>query len=162
MHILRSSREIAQLRKAGLLVWQAHQLAGALVKPGVTTGEIDAAIEKFFLEQRRHPAVQGRARQGPLPRRGLHFGQRRSGARHSRPPGLERRGRRQHRHRLQTGRLVRRLGRHAGGRKNRPRGPAPARRHQRRAGAGDRADRAQATLERSGRRNGLLRPRSWA
>jgi methionyl aminopeptidase len=67
VHILRSSREIAHLRKAGLLVWQAHQLAGALVKPGVTTGEIDAAIEKFFLENEAIPLFKGVPGKVPFP-----------------------------------------------------------------------------------------------
>lgn len=52
--ILRSTREIALMRKAGLLVWQAHQLAAAMVRPGATTGEIDAAVDRFFQE---HDAV---------------------------------------------------------------------------------------------------------
>ncbi len=67
MHILRSSREIAQMRKAGLLVWQAHQLAGSLVKPGATTGEIDAAVEKFFLEHGAIPLFKGVPGKVPFP-----------------------------------------------------------------------------------------------
>ena len=51
---LRSAREIALMRRAGLVVWGAHQVAGALVKPGVTTGEIDKAVDRFFAE---HDAV---------------------------------------------------------------------------------------------------------
>ena len=42
---LKSPQEIALMREAGLLVWQAHQVAAALVKPGVSTGEINAAVE---------------------------------------------------------------------------------------------------------------------
>jgi methionyl aminopeptidase len=67
VHILRSSREIAQLRKAGLLVWQAHQLTAVMVKPGVTTGEIDAAIEKFFLENDAIPLFKGVPGKVPFP-----------------------------------------------------------------------------------------------
>ncbi len=48
MEILRSPREIGLMRKAGLLVWEAHQIAGAMVRPGVTTAEIDRALERFF------------------------------------------------------------------------------------------------------------------
>lgn len=55
------------MRKAGLLVWQAHQIAAALVKPGVTTGEIDAAIEKFFLENRAIPLFKGVPGKVPFP-----------------------------------------------------------------------------------------------
>lgn len=45
---LRSIREIYKMRKAGLLVYQAHQICASMVKPGVSTGEIDAEVEKFF------------------------------------------------------------------------------------------------------------------
>jgi len=45
---LRSPREIALMRRAGLVVWGAHQLAASMVRPGVTTGEIDAAVEGYF------------------------------------------------------------------------------------------------------------------
>lgn len=48
MQNLRSSREIEQMRRAGLAVWQAHQLAAPVVRPGATTKEIDAVVEKFF------------------------------------------------------------------------------------------------------------------
>ena len=55
MEILRSPREIAQMRKAGLVVWEAFQRVRPLVRPGVTTGEIDAAIQQFFVEQHAEP-----------------------------------------------------------------------------------------------------------
>lgn len=45
---LRSAREIGLMRRAGLVVWKAHQIAGAMIRPGVTTGEIDAAVDRFF------------------------------------------------------------------------------------------------------------------
>jgi methionyl aminopeptidase len=51
---LRSAREIALMRRAGLVVWGAHQVAAATVRPGVTTREIDAAVDRFFAE---HDAV---------------------------------------------------------------------------------------------------------
>lgn len=51
---LRSAREIALMRRAGLVVWGAHQVAAAAVRPGVTTREIDAAVDRFFAE---HGAV---------------------------------------------------------------------------------------------------------
>jgi methionyl aminopeptidase len=67
VHILRSPREIAQMRKAGLLVWQAHQIAAALVRPGITTGEIDAALEKFFAEHNAVPLFKGVPGKVPFP-----------------------------------------------------------------------------------------------
>ena len=42
------------MRRAGLVVWGAHQKAAALVRPGVTTGEIDAAVDRYFAD---HGAV---------------------------------------------------------------------------------------------------------
>jgi methionyl aminopeptidase len=55
MEILRSPREIAEMRKAGLLVWQALELARDISRPGVTTGEIDAAVEQFFAQHGAQP-----------------------------------------------------------------------------------------------------------
>lgn len=45
---LKSNREIGLMRKAGLAVWQAHQIAHKMVAPGVTTAEIDREFEKHF------------------------------------------------------------------------------------------------------------------
>jgi methionyl aminopeptidase len=45
---LKSDREIALMRQAGLCVWQAHQLVGQMVAPGVTTADIDAVITEHF------------------------------------------------------------------------------------------------------------------
>lgn len=45
---LKSSREIGLMRKSGLAVWQAHQIAAKMVAPGVSTAEIDAAFEAHF------------------------------------------------------------------------------------------------------------------
>lgn len=67
MEILRSSREIAQMRKAGVLVWKALQLAGSMARPGVTTGEIDAAVEKFFQRHRAVPLFKGVPGRVPFP-----------------------------------------------------------------------------------------------
>jgi len=52
---LRSAREISQMRKAGLLVWEAHQLAASMLRPGVTTGEVDAAVESLFRRRGAEP-----------------------------------------------------------------------------------------------------------
>ena len=51
MEILRSAREIEQMRKAGLVVWEAHQLVASMLRPGVTTGELDSAIERLFQQR---------------------------------------------------------------------------------------------------------------
>jgi methionyl aminopeptidase len=45
---LKSEREIALMRHAGICVWQAHQLVRQMVAPGVTTADIDAVITEHF------------------------------------------------------------------------------------------------------------------
>lgn len=45
---LKSEREIALMRQAGICVWQAHQLVRQVVAPGVTTADIDAVIDDHF------------------------------------------------------------------------------------------------------------------
>jgi methionyl aminopeptidase len=56
---LKTDKEIALMRQAGLLVWQAHQVAARLVSPGITTGEIDSAVEQFIEEQHATPLFRG-------------------------------------------------------------------------------------------------------
>jgi methionyl aminopeptidase len=51
---LKSRREIDKMRAAGAVVAEAHQIAKSMVAPGVSTAEIDAAIEELF---RRHDAI---------------------------------------------------------------------------------------------------------
>ncbi len=67
MEILRSPREIAEMRKAGLLVWEAHQLAQAKIRPGVTTAEIDAVIDAFFAKHHAVPLFKGAPGTVPFP-----------------------------------------------------------------------------------------------
>src|SRR5512140_1015601 len=55
------------MRKAGLLVWEAHRLAAANIRPGVTTAEIDAVIDRFFAEHRAVPLFKGVSGTVPFP-----------------------------------------------------------------------------------------------
>ncbi len=129
-----------------------HQLAAAMVRPGVTTAEIDAAVERFFAEHRRRAAVQGRARQGAVSGRHLHLDQRGSGPRHSRPARAASK---------ETSSASTRAASSNGwcgdaavtlpGRPGRPRGAAAAGRHQGRARSGHRADGQASRVERGGR-----------
>ena len=43
------------MRKAGLVVWHALKAIEPLIRPGVTTAEIDAVIAKIFKEQQAEP-----------------------------------------------------------------------------------------------------------
>ena len=45
---VKSPHEIELMRKAGRLTAQARALAGSLIKPGVTTREIDHAVYRFI------------------------------------------------------------------------------------------------------------------
>lgn len=67
MLTLRSPREISLMRKSGLVVYEAHRLAAAMVRPGITTGEIDAAIEKHFIANNAVPLFKGVPGKVPFP-----------------------------------------------------------------------------------------------
>jgi methionyl aminopeptidase len=56
---LKTDKEIALMRQAGLLVWQAHEVARELVRPGITTGEIDTAVEHFIASHDAIPLFRG-------------------------------------------------------------------------------------------------------
>ena len=64
---LRSPREIALMRRSGLVVWAAHQAAKSVIRPGVTTAEIDSVIEKVFAEQDAVPLFKGVPGKVPFP-----------------------------------------------------------------------------------------------
>jgi methionyl aminopeptidase len=57
--ILKSAEEIDAMRRAGRVVAQAHALVRELVKPGITTWDLDRAVEEFFLKQNAVPAFKG-------------------------------------------------------------------------------------------------------
>ena len=57
--VLRSPREIRKMRAAGLIVWQAHQAGAKLIKPGITTAEIDSAYVKLFEHYGAEPLFLG-------------------------------------------------------------------------------------------------------
>jgi methionyl aminopeptidase len=53
---LRSAREIAAMRQAGLLVWQTfHTVIPPWIRPGVSTAEIDAAVARHFAAHHAEP-----------------------------------------------------------------------------------------------------------
>ena len=53
---LKSPREVEHMRRAGRITAQARELAGKLVRPGVTTLEIDTAVRKFIEGQGARPS----------------------------------------------------------------------------------------------------------
>ena len=56
MITLKSSHEIELMRRAGKITAAARAYAGELVKPGVTTQEIDKAVEQFIRKQGAVPS----------------------------------------------------------------------------------------------------------
>ena len=58
---LKSPREIDCMRRAGRLTAQARALAGSMVRPGVTTHEIDTAVRKFIESHGAKPSFLGYA-----------------------------------------------------------------------------------------------------
>ncbi|MCO6458373.1 MAG: type I methionyl aminopeptidase [Pirellulaceae bacterium] len=55
------------MRRAGLVVWQAHEAAARLIRPGVTTGELDAAVEAVFQRYDATPLFKGVPGKIPFP-----------------------------------------------------------------------------------------------
>jgi methionyl aminopeptidase len=64
---LKSARDIDRMRKAGLYVWHALKIAEKLVRPGITTGEINAQIELFFEDHHVVPLFKGVPGKVPFP-----------------------------------------------------------------------------------------------
>lgn len=56
---IKSPREIEAMRRAGRITAQARALAGTMVKPGVTTHEIDQAVRRFIESHGAKPSFLG-------------------------------------------------------------------------------------------------------
>lgn len=65
--VLKSRREIGLMRDACQLVAEAHQLIARLLEPGITTGELDAAVEKLFDSRDAIPLFKGFPGEVPFP-----------------------------------------------------------------------------------------------
>jgi methionyl aminopeptidase len=64
---LKSARDLELMRKAGLLVWEAHQLVASMLRPGITTAAIDAAVEKFLHDRHAVSLFKGVPGKVPFP-----------------------------------------------------------------------------------------------
>ena len=58
MIIIKSSDEIEKIREAGKIVSEALSLAGEIIKPGMTTLEINNAIEKVIVSHKAKPSFK--------------------------------------------------------------------------------------------------------
>lgn len=56
---IKSPKDIEKMRAAGRLTAQARALAGSMIHPGVTTGEIDKAVRKFIESHGAKPSFLG-------------------------------------------------------------------------------------------------------
>lgn len=56
---LKSRREIDRMRDACGLVVEAHRLVRSMIRPGMTTGEIDAAVANLFARYDAEPLFRG-------------------------------------------------------------------------------------------------------
>ena len=56
---IKSPAEIEKMRAAGRLTGQARALAGSMIRPGVTTAEIDRAVRKFIVSHGGKPSFLG-------------------------------------------------------------------------------------------------------
>ena len=56
---LKTASQIEKMRVAGRLTRQALELAGSMIKPGVTTGEIDKAVHDFIIKNGGTPSFLG-------------------------------------------------------------------------------------------------------
>jgi methionyl aminopeptidase len=60
MDSTRKTREqMEKMRRAGLIVWEAHQAAARRVEPGVSTAEIDRVVEQVILSHDAIPLFKG-------------------------------------------------------------------------------------------------------
>jgi methionyl aminopeptidase len=64
---LKSRRELGLMREAGKLVAEAHRIASGMVAPGVTTREIDQAIDNMFARHAATPLFKGFPGDVPFP-----------------------------------------------------------------------------------------------
>ena len=67
MVMKKSPDQIARMREAGIIVWQAHQAAAQLIEPGVTTAEIDAVVEQVIERHGGRPLFKGVLIPGAIP-----------------------------------------------------------------------------------------------
>jgi methionyl aminopeptidase len=59
MVICKSSAELEKMHRAGLVVWGALEKMRTMVKPGVTTKELDVFAEAYTREHKARPAFKG-------------------------------------------------------------------------------------------------------
>src|SRR3954451_15326834 len=64
---LKTAADLAEMRKAGILVARAHRIVRDLARPGTKTIEIDRAVEAFFAANGATPLFKGYPGRVPFP-----------------------------------------------------------------------------------------------
>ena len=64
---IKTQKEIRRMRDAGLVLWEVHRTAGKLVKEGITTQEIDEAVESRINLLGATPLFKGVPGKVPFP-----------------------------------------------------------------------------------------------
>ena len=59
MVICKSTAELEKMHRAGLLVWEVLEKMRAMVRPGISTKELDEFAEKYVTEHNAKPAFKG-------------------------------------------------------------------------------------------------------
>jgi methionyl aminopeptidase len=59
MVICKSPAELEKMHRAGLLVWGALEKMRGMVRPGISTKELDEFAESYTVENKAHPAFKG-------------------------------------------------------------------------------------------------------
>jgi methionyl aminopeptidase len=59
MVICKSPVELEKMHRAGLLVWGALEKMRGMVRPGISTKELDEFAESYTVENKAHPAFKG-------------------------------------------------------------------------------------------------------
>ena len=59
MIVLKTSRELSVMRKAGIISQKALRLAGEAVEPGVSTWEIDKLVRQYIESEGAAPSFLG-------------------------------------------------------------------------------------------------------
>jgi methionyl aminopeptidase len=59
MVICKSPAEIEKMHQAGMIVWGALEKMRAMIKPGISTKELDAFAEDYTVKQHARPAFKG-------------------------------------------------------------------------------------------------------
>ena len=59
MIITKAPREIDIMRKAGQIVARTHKELKAHIRPGITTGQLDAIAERYIRSQGATPSFKG-------------------------------------------------------------------------------------------------------